>query len=86
MLAFARPRVTEMLSMTAVEMFQERPVAPHDEQLRRAFPFLEPEERSTCSDCSYLERRSGTSAWCTLRQFGVTTGDIACPWFGADLS
>jgi hypothetical protein len=85
MLACAAPRVTQILTMTAVDLFTERPVAPHDEQLRSAFPFLEPEERSTCGDCSYLERRSGKPAWCTLRHLIVQTSDVACSWFGADL-
>jgi hypothetical protein len=85
MLAFARPRVTEMLSVLNVDGSRERRIAPDDEQLRSAFPYLEPEERATCGDCSYLERRNGQEGWCGLRLFKVQTRDIACPWFGADL-
>jgi hypothetical protein len=85
MLAFARPRLTEMLSTTALDLFSERPVAPHDEQLRRAFPFLEPEERASCADCGYLLRRNSQPALCTLRQLIIQPSDIACSWFAADL-
>lgn len=84
MLAFAQPRVTQMLSIVDVDSSYERTVSPYDEQLRATFPFLEPEEPSTCDDCAYLRHRSGEAAWCTLRRFTVEGGDPACLWFAAE--
>ena len=84
MLAFARPRLNQMLSLTQLDSTRERRIAPDDEQLRSAFPFLEPVERSTCGECAYIECRPGRQMWCSLRYFIVQKNDVVCSWFAAN--
>ncbi len=67
----------EILVAPAFRPF-ERPLHPHDEQIREAFPGMFENPEGTCGTCINAERGPGGELLCTLRDLRVTADLAAC--------